>query len=277
MSRILELFGHSTAGDYDWLTIVREQQCPYSGRKCFKIRKSESTVSIGTCVVAQGREVKPLIICPNKFLADNGRVFTDVIHLMELHEDGNEIHLLREQAIPGGSVDYFLVSAKAGKAVDFIGIEFQGLDTTGTVWPHRQAFLASKGINVPEYEDKSFGVNWKMTAKTILVQLNHKISTFEGMGKKFVLVLQDDLLDYMKSEFAFGSFAGSRSEDSMHFHAYRVTAENALVNIELVDKLSTDARGVEKAMSLGKSGNLVLQDVLDKLTTRVDVANLFGP
>ena len=40
-----------------------------------------------------------------------------------------------------------------------------------------------------------------MTAKTILVQLNHKIATFEHLSKRLVLVLQDCLLDYMRREF----------------------------------------------------------------------------
>lgn len=41
-------------------------------------------------------------------------------------------------------------------------------------------------------------MNWKMTAKTILVQLHHKIDTFESISKHLVLVVQDYLLDYMK-------------------------------------------------------------------------------
>ena len=87
---------------------------------------------------------------------------------------------------------------------DFVGIELQALDTTGTVWPERQKLFDQKGISVP-IEDiessKKFGINWKMTAKTILVQLHHKIKTFESVNKHLVVVVQDHLMEYMKGEF----------------------------------------------------------------------------
>lgn len=77
-----------------------------------------------------------------------------------------------------------MASVRDGKVRDFVGIELQTLDTTGTVWPERQRFLVSKGIKAVARADvqntKGFGMNWKMTAKTILVQLHHKIQTFEG-------------------------------------------------------------------------------------------------
>jgi len=60
---------------------------------------------------------------------------------IDTHEPGNELHIVSEVSIPGGSVDYFLVSAKDGKVKDFVGIELQTLDTTGTVWPERQRLL----------------------------------------------------------------------------------------------------------------------------------------
>jgi hypothetical protein len=67
-----------------------------------------------------------------------------------------------------------------------VGIELQTLDTTGTVWPTRQRFLASKGFDdIPRAElenTKTYGMNWKMTAKTILVQLHHKIQTFDTVS-----------------------------------------------------------------------------------------------
>lgn len=276
MSRILELYGNPTVVEHDWAAIAAEQKCPYSQRRCFKVRKSDPTQTIGSCVVAQGKELRPLVICPNKFLADRGKVFIDSLHLLTLHEPGNEIHLLREQAIPGGSVDFFLVSSREGRAVDFVGIEFQGLDTTGSVWPHRQAFLKAHGVPVEPFIDKTFGVNWKMTAKTILIQLNHKIGTFESLSKKFVLVLQDDLLTYMKSEFSFGGLQSARLGDSMHFHSYKVASEKNVVGIQMVERVSTNAAGIAQAMNLGKSGNLVLEEVLEKITSRLSASTLFS-
>ena len=61
---------------------------------------------------------------------------------------GMNCTVVPEVSIPGGSVDYFLVSVKDEKVRDFVAIEFQTLDTTGTVWPERQRFLASVGVHV---------------------------------------------------------------------------------------------------------------------------------
>ena len=194
MSKVVELFGQSAAKTgVDWKKIVVEQQCIYLNKKCYKVRKSDPGISIGSCTVLYGRESEPVIICPTR-LIDHRQIFTDCFHLLTTHEPGNELHIVSEISIPGGSVDYFLVSAKGGKVKDFVGIELQTLDTTGTVWPERQRLLRELGV--PRADDgeksaKSFGMNWKMTAKTILVQMHHKVQTFEHVHKKLVLVVQD--------------------------------------------------------------------------------------
>ena len=82
-------------------------------------------------------------------------------------------------------------------------------------WPAMSPIAAAQGLKEPvawlidgngraamaredvECRD-SFGMNWKMTAKTILVQLHHKVDTFENLNRKLVLVLQQPLLDYMR-------------------------------------------------------------------------------
>jgi hypothetical protein len=58
----------------------------------------------------------------------------DCIHLLHLYQPGNDIHVVSELSIPGGSVDYVIASVRNGKVVDFAGIELQTLDITGSVW-----------------------------------------------------------------------------------------------------------------------------------------------
>lgn len=182
MSNVVELFGHSAdKHGQDWNKIIREQQCVFIGKGCYKVRKSEPDKSIGTCTVLYGKSREPIIICPTRLL-ERRQIFTDCFHLLTTHQPGNELHIVPEVAIPGGSVDYFLVSAKDGKVKDFVGIELQTLDTTGTVWPERQRLLKELGVRRSDEAEKSakpFGMNWKMTAKTTLVQMHHKIQTFE--------------------------------------------------------------------------------------------------
>lgn len=171
MTRIAEIFGAPTTNpDVDWETLVERQDCPYIARKCIKVRKSQPDLAIGTCSVYHGRSRDQILICPNRLLARR-QIFTDCLHLLTLHEPGNQLHLIPEVSIPGGSVDYFLVSVNRGRVQDFVGIELQTLDTTGTVWPERQRFFDSVGLaaDIDDIESaKRFGMNWKMTAKTIL-------------------------------------------------------------------------------------------------------------
>ena len=132
-SKVLELFGNSTwTKGTNWPKVIESQHCPFTNTKCFKVRKSQPEVSIGTCTIRYGKKAKDIIICPKRLL-ERRRVFTDCLHLLTLHEPGNDLHVVPEVSIPGGSVDYFLVSAKDDKVRDFVAIEFQTLDTTGTI------------------------------------------------------------------------------------------------------------------------------------------------
>jgi hypothetical protein len=172
-----------------------------------------------------------------------------------------------------------LASVRNGKARDFVGVELQTLDTTGTVWPERQRFLASKGFKDVPPEDlknaKSYGMNWKMTAKTILVQLHHKIQTFEGVNKHLVLVVQDRLLDYMSKEFSFGHLNDARTSDPMHFHAYNLKSGDDGHRLELVKRLSTDTEGIATCLGLQSEAKVELEVILRSIENKITSRTLF--
>ena len=282
MSKVVELFGQSAAKSrVNWRKIVAEQQCLYLNKKCYKIRKSDPNTAIGSCTVLYGRNPEPIIICPTR-LIERRQIFTDCFHLLTTHEPGNELHIVSEVAIPGGSVDYFLVSAKAGKVKDFVGIELQTLDTTGTVWPERQRLLKQLGVprrDKGEKSDTSFGMNWKMTAKTILVQMHHKIQTFEHVHKKLVLVVQDKLLNYMSREFNFDHLRNPASiADSMHVHAYRMDIQgDRSYKLAMHSRLSTDADGLGLCLGLQAEARVDLEQIIQALQLKISTATRFVP
>jgi len=259
--------------------MLDRQLCPFTNSRCFKVRKSDPGISIGTCIVSYGKENKKIIICPNRLLQKR-QVFIDCVHLMTKHEPGNEFHLVSEVSVPGGSIDYILASCRRGKVVDFVAIEFQTLDTTGTVWPERQRLLAQKGIPVDHNTSnskKNFGMNWKMTAKTILVQLHHKIDTFENINKHLVLVLQDHLLDYMKKEFSFKHLAEpGKLGDSMHIHAYSFRNESQKFNIELSRRLSTDAEGIAICLGLQAEAKVEIGTIIKVIESKLSDTTLLS-
>ena len=278
-SRVSELFGRSLAAStdiaeqripvsqpeaIDWDKVVTQQHCPLLGKRCFKVRKSDPSISIGTCIVRHGRAQEPLIICPARFL-ERHQFFFDCLHLLTTHRPGNELHVVADVGIPGGSVDYFLVSALKGKVKDFVGIEVQTLDTTGTVWPERQRALRTLGvdrIDDAEQSLKTFGMNWKMTAKTILVQIHHKIRTFENLDKKLVLVIQDKLLDYMQKNFVFSHIGSAVIGHAMQFHSYRLSRDlTGGYRIDLNKRLSTNGDGVKKCLGLRSAQNIEMEEI----------------
>ena len=170
------------------------------------------------------------------------------------------------------------MSARDRRVRDFVGIELQTLDTTGTVWPERQRFLKSHEITVDAAHaasQKSFGMNWKMTAKTTLVQLHHKVETFEAVGKHLVLVLQDRLLQYMRKEFSFGHLADpARGGDPMQFHGYRLTPSGDELELELDQRASTDAAGVAACLGMQIDARVELEHLVAALERHLNDATL---
>ena len=126
MSKISEFFGlNCRDASLNFKKAMDSQLCPYTQRICTKMRKSDPDVKIGTCSVRY--QSQDVIICPFRLLEHN-QIFIDCLHLLTMHEPGNELYLIPEVQIPGGHVDYFLVSAKDKKVKDFIGVEIEKPD-----------------------------------------------------------------------------------------------------------------------------------------------------
>lgn len=279
MSRVRELFTFSVEkDDVEWKDVVKKQHCRYSNKRCFKVRKSQANISIGTCTVQYGQENKDIIICPHR-LTERKQIFADCLHLLTSHQPGNELHLVPEVSIPGGSVDYFLVSTDSDRKVkDFVGIELQTMDTTGTLWRERELALQNLGLKKNILAPKKpFGMNWKMTAKTILVQLLHKIDTFESINKHLVLVIQDHLLEYIKTEFAFAHInTHPLIGDSMHFHSYKLKKEEKDYKLVLDSRHSTDSNGISKLLGLNANAKIGFDEIAKILESKISDSTVFS-
>lgn len=156
-------------------------------------------------------------------------------------------------------------------------MELQTLDTTGTVWPERQRFVQNHGIEVRDADiasKKGFGMNWKMTAKTILMQLHHKIQTFEHLNKHLVLIAQDCLFEYMQREFSFEHIQDARLGNPMHFHSYELLSETSSYRIQLTQRWSTDANGIAMCLGLQSSPRVELEAILRQIEGRLSQSTL---
>ena len=139
-------------------------------------------------------------------------------------------------------------------------------------------YLEAKNIDVIEEDTiskKSFGMNWKMTAKTTLVQLHHKIETFEHVNKHLVLAIQYDLLEYMESAFSFEHVTDARMGDSMHFHAYELTTTGGRNRLALHNRKSTDAEGIGVCLGLQLQAKVELADLIRQLEAKISDETIF--
>jgi len=218
------------------------------------------------------------MICPFRLL-ERHQVFMDCLHLLTLHEPGNELHIVQEVPIPGGAVDYFLVSAKDRKVKDFVGLELQTLDTTGTVWPERQRFLQQQGVYFDPGDvnfAKNFGMNWKMTAKTTLMQLHHEAQTFEYLNKHLVLVIQDHFLSYMRRAFKFEHLNQARLGDPIHIHPYTLSPTEDKFRLSLGPRFSTDTAGIAECLGLQADPKIELQEITHFLESKINDTTLLA-
>ena len=205
-------------------------------------------------------------------MLENNQIFIDCLHLLTLHEPGNELYVIPEVSIPGGSVDYFLVSAKDGKVKDFTGIELQTMDTTGTVWPERQRLLKELGFQVDDTDvqnKRTYGMNWKMTAKTILIQMHHKSETFEYLNKHLVLIIQEPFFNYIKREFSFDDISGTRIGDPVHIHSYDIKESRGRLKLSLASRVSTDSNGIAQSLGLNAQTKVELEDIIATLEAKM--------
>jgi hypothetical protein len=127
--------------------------------------------------------------------------------------------------------------------------------------------------------EKPYGMNWKMTAKTILVQMHHKIQTFEHVHKKLVLVVQDRLLTYMNREFNFAHLKNPAViGDSMHLHAYRMDKQpDNSFKLAMQSQLSTDVEGIATCLGLQAEARVELEQIVQALQAKLSPSTLFVP
>lgn len=241
--------------------------CPFTFCKCSKKRKG-SDEKIGICSVSFLN--RSIIICPNRFL-DNQIVFEDAKLLLKSSKTSPCFQIVPEVRIPGGNVDFFLISKDKEKIIDFCGIEIQATDTIGTLWPIRERTLRKIGAlskSDCEIDSKPFAINWKMTSKTILMEMLHKASTFESMGKKLILVLQDYLFEYMRKEFAFEKIEKGSAGKTVVFFVYSIDFETKS-ELKLKETYSIDSKGLKKCLGLKGDSEITEEMVLDIIKSKV--------
>lgn len=191
--RIIELFGHTPADQSPAAVQLRHTEgCPFSGTRCTKPLRD---VVSGVCTVQQVKG-GPVICCPVRLYADNYRIMGDIavrafgegVQLIKPEDakhakhdgkkvvmfgkhSGGELQLPRINGRGGYFVDWILARIGTdGQLAEFVAVEVQSIDTTGSYREEREAYLSGR---VFEGYSKA-GLNWENVSKRILPQIIYK-------------------------------------------------------------------------------------------------------
>lgn len=284
--RVNELYGlYVNGGDAPDLTdALAGQVCPFTGKRCGKRRKSVDD-TIGTCSVlakdSVSGEDKPMLICPER-LTEGDRIFLDCLDLIAPSIPGSDLYLIPEVGTSAGRLDYVLTAVRDGHPVDFVGLELQTLDTSGSVWPNRQRLLCDLGYmrpdaDTPDADDQKYNMNWKMTGKTILTQMVQKGQLFEAFNRHLVLICQTPLYDYMEQAFNFSEVEDDNSRNRIHFHCYDYKADRSGMRLRLGRRRSMTAEALDRIMGLESPSNAELSTINRRLEKRLRPEYRFVP
>lgn len=280
MSEVNEMFGMYTGGAPfpDLTKALQTQKCPFNGRQCYKTRKSDPNTAIGICSLSFRNVDQPVLICPEP-LTKNGKIFTDCLPFIASSIPGSDLYLIPEVETSVGRIDYVLSAFKGRTPVDFVPIELQTLDTTGSIWNERQRLLQQHGYNAQEGEAKSStaALNWKMTGKTILAQLVQKSQLFSSMNKNLVLVCQTPLYERMSEDFNFAGVREATMSDVLHFHIYDYKLDTSKMKLSLSMRKSAGIEVVEHIMGGQSDGESEYRTFCQTLAARMKDEYRFTP
>ena len=196
----IEIFCHDyTSTSEVAKTALKQQYCKYIKATCVKPRKSEPQIKVGICslgaTVNKGNEVRPVIICPQRFKED---VMFETIRQKYLSHWTNVKWVQEVNIGVGGNVDYVAVELdRNNKVKDFLCVELQAAGTTGTPYPAVQDFIKYGKFGHSKF---TYGINWANEfSKTMMQQAYKKGKIVESWKRKIVFVVQDMAMEYLKA------------------------------------------------------------------------------
>jgi len=196
-------------------------QCPYSGSKCSKRSTQLSDEPYPICSVnrAVAGIRQRIAVCPKRFFAAD--FVSDVVRECWPGEEkpSNPLVAREVQMKRFGNVDYVIADVGENGAIEqFISVELQAIDITGSVMPAYRAMRKE----APLETKPTYGLNWDNVYKRYITQLIRKGYFHHHWGTKIVAVMQDVVYDYVCNSADFMRSADVRSPSvNIIFMAYR--------------------------------------------------------
>jgi len=167
--------------------------CPYIGSRCVKRSTTLVTEPYPVCSILL-RGGNQICVCPKRFYEVD--FLTDVITHCWPGGAPKNPQIAREVKMAGfGNVDFVIADVdKDGGIEQFLSVELQAIDITGTLMDAYEALRAGQSMD----RKRSYGLNWSNVYKRYITQLIRKGYFHHHWRTKIVAVMQDVVYNYVR-------------------------------------------------------------------------------
>lgn len=197
----------------------RDNICPFINSKCTK-RSQRFVGSYPVCSIFYGKlpDRKLICICPKRFFqASFNQKVIETCWPGELPKNPIIVHEIKMDNF--GNVDFVIADIDIEKqhVNEFVSVELQAVDITGSVEPAYQAV-----INSEEIMEKAFhyGINWENVRKRYITQLINKGFFHHHWQNKIIAVIQLTLYENLRSKIKFDELDPKSDTTNIVFMLY---------------------------------------------------------
>lgn len=198
-------------------------QCPFINSTCVK-RSQRFSGSYPLCSIWHGRGTKRRIICmcPKRFFEANLK--DDVIKHCWVGAPPTNAQVAYEVKMEDfGMVDFVVGEVdQNGQVHEFVSVELQAVDCTGSVEPAYSAVLN----NVSALGSRiSYGINWANVRKRYINQLILKGFYHHHWNTRIISVIQTPLYEVLHRQMAFDELSPTSRSSNIVFMCYDYQAD----------------------------------------------------
>ena len=174
-----------------------DYQCPFINSTCIK-RSHRVEGPYPVCSIHRSaREPRLICTCPKRFFGAD--FLADVVAKCWVGDPPQNPKYAYEVKMANfGTVDFVIadIDEESGHVRDFISVELQAVDLTGTVEPAYNAVLNNTMLE----ERPSYGVNWANVRKRYVAQLITKGFFHHHWNTRIISVIQTPLYEAIKGD-----------------------------------------------------------------------------
>lgn len=206
--------------------------CPFLDSRCVKRSTQRRGEAYPICSLWRGAPADPttrrqdakanlIAVCPKRFYAID--FFRDVVTHCWPGPPPDQTVITREIKMEGfGNVDFVIAEVKDEKIGQFLSVELQTVDITGSAFPAYEAIC--DGYDMPVRSGHGF--NWKNVYKRYITQLIHKGFLHQHWRSKIIAVIPDQVYDEIWKHGKFVVAQDVRDiQTSIVFMTYRLEAD----------------------------------------------------